>query len=170
MLYVGSMTSPSVLSLTPAPSGSDIPYISGGGRTPSVQGLPLIKPPYGRITAFDMKTGRRAWMIANADTPAIIRNNPAPQGPYRYPERAFPHPPASSSRKTLLFAGEGSIGTPAFRAHDKITGAILAEIVLPGAQTGLADTGMLDGKQYIAVATAGGEGRAAEIATLALPD
>ena len=68
-LYVGSMTSPNILSLAPSPAGSDVPYVYGGGRPPQISGLSLVKPPYGRITAIDMKTGQHAWMIANADTP-----------------------------------------------------------------------------------------------------
>lgn len=169
MLYVGSMTSPDILSLTPAPPGSDIPYIAGGGRPPTVQGLPLVKPPYGRITAIDMRTGQHVWMMANADTPASIRDNPALQGA-PIPRTGVPSRAGLLVTKTLLFAGEGATGTPVFRAHDKATGAILAEIALPGTQTGLPMTYVLDGKQYIVVATAGGGGRAAEIVALALPD
>ena len=50
------------------------------GRPPRVQGLPLLKPPYGRITAIDLNTGEHLWMIANGDTPESIRNHPALEG------------------------------------------------------------------------------------------
>jgi quinoprotein glucose dehydrogenase len=33
------------------------------------RGLPLTKPPYGRITAIDMNRGEHVWMIANGDGP-----------------------------------------------------------------------------------------------------
>ncbi len=169
LLYVGSMTNLSVLSLAPSPPGSDIPYGFGGGRAPTVQGLPAVKPPYGRITAIDMKTGQRAWMIANADTPEAIRSHPALKG-LAIERTGVVSRAGLLVTRTLLFAGEGTSGSPVFRAHDKATGDILAEIALPGTQTGLPMTYVAGDKQYIVVATAGGDGRAAEIVALALPD
>jgi len=105
-------------------AGSDVPYVYGGGRPPQVGGLSLIKPPYGRITAIDMKTGHHAWMIANADTPDAIRNNPALAG-VASPRTGVVSRAGLLATKTLLFAGEGLTGSPVFRAHDKATGAIL---------------------------------------------
>ena len=46
----------------------------------SVQGLPLIKPPYDRITAYDMKTGDIIWQKTHSSTPDDIKNHPALQG------------------------------------------------------------------------------------------
>jgi len=169
ILYVGSMTNLSVLSLAPSPPGTDIPYGFGGGNAPTVQGLPAVKPPYGSISAIDMKTGQLAWTIANADTPENIRNHPALKG-LTIPRTGIVSRAGLLVTRTLLFAGEGSSGSPVFRAHDKATGAILAEIALPGTQTGLPMTYLAEGKQYIIVATAGGGGRAAEIVALALPN
>ncbi len=169
LLYVGSMTSPNILSLAPAPAGSDVRYFYGGGRPPQVQGLSIIKPPYGRITAIDTMTGQHAWMIANADTPEAVRNNPALAG-ITLPRTGVVSRAGLLATKTLLFAGEGLTGSPVFRAHDKASGAILAEIALPGTQTGLPMTYVVDGKQYVVLSTAGGDGRAAEIVALALPD
>ena len=163
------MTNLSVLSLAPSPPGTDIPYGFGGGNAPTVQGLPAVKPPYGSISAIDMKTGQLAWTIANADTPENIRNHPALKG-LTIPRTGIVSRAGLLVTRTLLFAGEGSSGSPVFRAHDKATGAILAEIALPGTQTGLPMTYLAEGKQYIIVATAGGGGRAAEIVALALPN
>jgi quinoprotein glucose dehydrogenase len=70
---------------------------------------------------------------------------------------------------TLLFAGEGISGDPVFRAHDKATGSILAEIEIPGTQVGLPMSYMYEGKQYVVVAI-GSRGQPAEIIALALPD
>lgn len=168
-LYVASITNINVLSVAPTAPGSTIRYISGGGRPPQVRGLPLVKPPYGRITAIDMKTGQHAWMVANADTPAAIKANPALAG-LTIPRTGVPSRAGLLATKTLLFAGEGLTGSPVFRAHDKATGAILAEITLPGTQTGLPMTYVLNGRQYVVIATAGGGGRAAEIVALALPE
>lgn len=41
------------------------------------QGLPMLKPPYSRIVAIDMKTGEHAWETTSGDTPERIRNHPA---------------------------------------------------------------------------------------------
>ncbi len=165
MLYLGSMTQPGILALGPAPKGSDIAYVSAGGRTPNVRGLPLIKPPYGRITAIDMKSGDHAWMMANADTPRQIATNPALAG-VTLPRTGVVSRAGLLATKTLLFAGEGMQGSAVFRAHDKATGAIVAEIPLPGTQTGLPMTYVLRGKQYIVMAVASPGG--AEIIALAL--
>jgi quinoprotein glucose dehydrogenase len=77
--------------------------------------------------------------------------------------------------KTLLFAGEGSGlfaayggGGRMFRAHDKGTGAILAELELPALQTGVPLTYMHDGFQYIVVAV-GSLDYPAELVALRLP-
>ena len=69
---------------------------------------------------------------------------------------------------TLLFAGEGMAGAPMFRAHDKMTGEILAEIELPNAQSGLPMTYLHEGRQYIVISVGGG-GQPAELVALALP-
>ena len=71
--------------------------------------------------------------------------------------------------KTLLFAGEGDGGSPVFRAHDKATGKILAEIPLPLSQTGLPMTYIWKGRQYIVMAVGDGL-NASEIIALALPE
>ena len=46
----------------------------------TVQGLPLLKPPYGRITAIDLSKGDIAWQIAHGETPDAIKNHPALKG------------------------------------------------------------------------------------------
>ena len=95
----------------------------GGAAFPSVQGLSLLKAPYGRITAYDMNKGTIAWQIANGDTPANVKNHPALQG--------LNIPKTGSSRlvgllvtKTLLFAGDGT--NPLLHAYDKKTGEDIA--------------------------------------------
>jgi glucose dehydrogenase len=168
MLYVGSMTQVQATSLAPAPPGSEIAYQFAGGQAPSVMGLPIVKPPWGRITAIDMKTGQHAWMMANADTPKSVTDNPAVRG-VAVPRTGIASRAGLLATRTLLFAGEGEGGSPVFRAHDKATGEILAEIALPGAQTGLPMTYVWGGRQYVVMAV--GDGRSpAEIVALALPE
>ncbi|MDA1245438.1 MAG: PQQ-binding-like beta-propeller repeat protein, partial [Proteobacteria bacterium] len=74
LLYVASRTATSVLSLVNEPEASSVKYIQGGARTPTIDGLPLVKPPYGRITAIDLVSGEHAWQRVNGDTPEEIKN------------------------------------------------------------------------------------------------
>ena len=121
---------------------------------PRIDGLPLMKPPYGRITAYDMNKGEIAWQIANGDTPPAIKNNPALQG-VNIPRTGSPSHAGLLVTKTLLFAGEGWGGQPMFRAYDKATGQIIWETTIAaGTQSGLPMTYMYQGRQYI-VFTAG---------------
>ena len=116
------------------------------GLGPQVQGLPIVKGRYGRITAYNLRTGELAWMAANGDGP---RNHPLLKD-LNLPPLGVPNRPAPLLTKTLLFLGEGSdavIGTPQvdwawgkkFRAYDKATGKVMAEIELPSGTTGADD-------------------------------
>jgi len=166
VLYVGSVTNPSVFALEPPPEATDITYISGGGaQLPWLQGLPLIKPPYGRITAFDMNKGEILWQRASGPTPKAIAENPALKG-LDIPPTGTAARALTLVTKTLLFTADGWAGTPFLRAHDKATGAVLAEVALPGAVGARPMTYMLDGKQYVVVSVAGENG--AELVALTL--
>jgi quinoprotein glucose dehydrogenase len=167
LIYVGSMSNLELMGLAPSPPGSDVKYWFAGGRVPQALGLPLIKPPWGRITAIDMKTGQHVWSMANADTPEDVRNNPALKG-VNIPRTGIASRAGLLATKTLLFAGEGDGGSPILRAHDKATGAILAEIKLPASQMGLPMSYVWQGKQYIVMAV-GDDEHAAQIVALTLP-
>lgn len=165
MLYVGSVTNPSVFAVSPAGDRSDIRYLFVNGNAPKVMGLPIVKPPWGRITAIDMNTGEHAWMIPNGDTPEDVKNNPALAG-VEVPRTGKMSRAMLLVTKTLLFAGEGYGGAPILRALDKATGETIAEIPLPGPTSGLPMSYMIDGKQYIVVAV--GRDIPAELVALAL--
>ena len=167
LLFVGSQTSPAVFALRPDPEFTDIRYVFSSGRVPRPLDLPIVKPPWGRITAMDMNTGEHVWMVANGDTPEDVANNPALAG-IEVPRTGNFARAMLLVTRTLLFAGEGYGGDPVLRAHDKATGDIIAEIELPGAVSGRPMTYMLDGRQYIVV-TAGRPGPA-ELIAFALPD
>jgi quinoprotein glucose dehydrogenase len=132
---------------------------NGQATLPTLVGLPLSKPPYSRLTAYDMNTGAIAWQI------------PIGEGPRRHPLlRDLDLPPLGGGRgfplltRTLLFVAHrgGQVGgprgdrePPSLRALDKKTGQEIAKIELPlGPSTPM--TYMHDGKQYIAMATGGG--------------
>src|SRR5690349_23710931 len=127
----------------------------GGGLT--IQGLPLGKPPYGRISAVDLNKGEILWQIAHGETPDNVRNNPALKG-VNIPRTGRPGMIGTLVTKTLVIAGEGGFGpTPAglrgamLRAYDKATGKEVGAVYMPAPQTGSPMTYMLDGKQYIVI-------------------
>ena len=146
------------------------------GLGPQVQGLPIVKPPYGRITAFNLNSGDQVFMVANGDGP---RDHPLLKD-LHLPPLGVPNRPAPLVTKTLLFIGEGSdsvIGTPQvswgwgkkFRAYDKATGQVVWETELPSGTTGAPMTYMHKGRQYIVVPI-GAKDHPAEFVALALPD
>jgi quinoprotein glucose dehydrogenase len=146
-LYVGTTTRPQILALVKDPK-HDIDYVTAAAFAPNPFGLPLMKPPYGRITAIDMKTGEHAWQIPNGDTPPEVRNHPMLEG-VDVGRTGSQSKAGLLVTKTLLFAGEGWGGQPYFRALDKLTGEIVWETRIPAAQTGLPMTYMHEDKQYV---------------------
>jgi glucose dehydrogenase len=176
VLYVPSVTSPNVTALVPPPNpdSSDLRYIRGLPReVPMPQGLPLLKPPYGRITAIDMNTGEQLWMKANGPGP---RDHPALAG-LDLPWLGQRGRPAPLLTKTLLFLGEGSeaalsilpiAGGKAFRAWDKRTGAVIWETNLPAGTSGAPMTYLADGRQFIVVAVGDAQTHG-QLVALALP-
>ncbi len=166
ILYVPSRTALTVLALVPGADDSSVDYIQGLRGGLDVDGLPIMTPPYGRITAINLENGEHLWWIPNGDTPEEIVNHPALAG-IELPRTGVPNRSGILLTKTLLFSGEGPGGKPLLRAHDKASGDILAEIVLPRSQTGTPMTFMHLGKQYLVVAVSG-EG-SSELVALTLP-
>jgi quinoprotein glucose dehydrogenase len=197
-LYIHSHTAVFLNGLVPAnPAQSDMGYVSGqaraagpgpgaagGGRAAgpglgrggaTVQGLPLVKPPYDRITAYDMNTGEIVWQKAHSSTPDNIKNHPALKGMNLtrtgQPGRTFI---GVLTTKTLLIAGDGGVHTneagkriALLRAYDKRTGADAGAVEMPARQTGSPMSYQIDGKQYIVLAVSGNDG--AELLAYALP-
>ncbi len=138
------------------------------------QGLPLIKPPYGRITAYNMNSGDIVWQVANGDTYDWIKTHPALKG-LTIPKTGRADEGGIVVTKTLAFAGQGcglfrggGGGGPMFYAYDKATGAVVHELQLPANTCGNPMTYMVNGKQFIVVAV-GAQNFPAELVALALP-
>jgi len=167
ILYVYSHTLLRVLSLVNDPKRSDMNYISTGGGDEgggglAVQGLPIVKPPWGRITAIDLNKGEIVWQVAHGETPDFVKNHPALKG-VNVPRTGRTGGAGGSSggigtlvTKTLVISGEGGTVTmpdgrrgAMLRAYDKATGEERGAVYMPGAQTGNPMTYMLNGKQYI---------------------
>jgi quinoprotein glucose dehydrogenase len=175
LFYVGSRTVAFVADLfAPDPSRSDLNFRAGMREIKNgPRGLPLMKPPYGRVTAYDMKRGDKAWTVPNGDGP---RNHPALAG-LNLPPLGDATPSAVIATKTLLFVTQADKSTPRSPANvggtkllalDKATGKTVAEIELGVGQNNTPMTYMHDGKQYVVVAT-GSTDHPAELVALALP-
>jgi quinoprotein glucose dehydrogenase len=132
----------------------------------TVFGLPLLKPPYGHVDAVDLKTGARLWSVPHGNTPEAIKKNPKLQGVDIPNTGANTRGTGLLVTSTLLFGGEGG-AAPVLRAWDKKTGAVVAEIQLPGPTTGFPVTYTKAGRQYLAVAVRVAD--AVEVVALALP-
>jgi quinoprotein glucose dehydrogenase len=187
ILYVQSITTPFTADVVKPSGKSDLNYVSGTRAwTPGPQGLPLFKPPYGRITAIDLNKGEQVWMTPNGDGP---RNHPLLK-PLNLPPLGSPGRSSPLVTRTLVFLGEGDPvmaglgsrlrpempreiapgwGGRKFRAFDKATGSILWETELPSGVTGAPMTYMFEGKQYIVAAIGNTEEERAGLVALSLP-
>ena len=189
ILYIPSKTTPSANSLAaPDPEISEFRYQGGGARIQGPQGLPLFKPPYGRITAVNMNTGEVEWMSPLGDGP---RNHPSLSG-LDLPRLGWPLHGTLVATKTLLLVGQrgrffpylGALSSgrdltdaekdeisrfePTLDVFDKATGELIWAMDLPANVTGSPITYMADGKQYIVFAV-GGAAMPEEIMAVSLP-
>ncbi len=186
VFYAASHTLPYINDMVEATGDATMDYVikrapAGAGRgwrqshqelaTPF--GLPLTKPPYGRLTAIDMNQGEHVWQVAVGDGP---RNHPMLQD-LDLPPLGIANRAAPLVTKTMLFIGEGSDAMPGvarghwgtmFRALNKATGETIWEIELPAGTTSAPMTYLHDGKQYVVVAI-GGRDYPAEWVALSLP-
>jgi quinoprotein glucose dehydrogenase len=186
-LYVQSITGPFVADLVKGdPKRTNLDYVPGTrAYPPGPRGLPLLKPPYGRVTAIDLHRGEIRWMVPNGDGP---RDHPLLK-PLNLPPLGNPGRAGILTTRSLLFLGEGDpvmvraglrlppdmplsvapgAGGKKFRAFDKSTGAVVWETEFPSGTTGTPITYLFEGKQYIVVAVGSRDSRPEYIA-LALP-
>jgi quinoprotein glucose dehydrogenase len=181
ILYIPSMSGPISLTLQrPDPARSNMTFLGANKGVNGPSGLPLFKPPYGRITAIDINTGEHVFQVPHGDGPRdheLLKDLDLP--PLGNSTRGHP-----MLTKTMLFVFEAAMGrgasggaSPAnLRCFDKATGELLYEGVIPTGPSGIAAspsgtpmTYAIDGKQYITIPT-GGMRTPAKFITLALPD
>ena len=156
---------------TPGPEVSDMRYVKGtakhgvghgGLRDLNVRGLPLVKPPYGRLSAIDLDRGDILWQRPHGDTPDPVKNHPALAG-LEIPPTGEPctHLLGPLVTGTLVVMGEcGFHRTPAgrgamLRAYDKATGDEVGAVFMPAPQSGSPMTYVAEGRQYIVLAVSG---------------
>jgi quinoprotein glucose dehydrogenase len=160
VIYIPSRNAHSVLRLAKpeAALNSNLLYVQAPARSPQMpDGLPLLKPPYSRITAIDMNTGNHLWMVP-AGSGDRIRNNPRLKGLNLPPLGGDSTMSGPLLTKTLLIyalTAGGSNGGARLVAYDKATGKELASADLPGAPIGTPMTYQVEGKQYIAITVQG---------------
>jgi quinoprotein glucose dehydrogenase len=187
MLYVPSRLTPSLMRLAPVdPSRGTSLYSQAGSdsRETMIDGLPIFKPPYSRVSAFDMNRGERAWMAPIGDGP---RNHPLVKD-LRLPALGDAIQGGSVLiTKSLLFVGVTRISLTGYSApqpwakwadpgtdrkliyvYGKRDGALHRIVELDGASVAAPMTYMHAGKQFIVVAAGGGA--QSELLALSLPD
>jgi quinoprotein glucose dehydrogenase len=149
----------------------------GGGGGLQVQGLPIVKPPYGLLAAIDLEQGKVAWQTPHGDTPDNVRNHPALKG-MNLPKtgQAGTSGVGLLVTKTLVIMGDPQVTTTPdhprgamLRAYDKKTGQQVGAIWMPTQQSGSPMTYLVNSRQYIVVAVSGGP-YSGEYLAFALPE
>jgi quinoprotein glucose dehydrogenase len=179
VLYVPSNTIPWLARLTKSPLAPHADYIGVPAHVETMNGVPLWKPPYGRITAIDLNTGDHRWMVPMGD---LGRSNPVLQKLGLPPVGRSARGHALLTRTLLIVGQEGNtergegatvpggfvVHEPKLCAYDKATGKVLGEVELPRNATAAPITYEANGKQFLVVAT-GGANLPAELIALSLP-
>ena len=147
---------------TPAPAATPPAGGGGGGGGTQIQGLPLVKPPYGIVSAINLDKGEITWQVPHGDTPDVVRNHALLKG-MNIPKTGQSGSVGLIVTKTLVILGDPQVTTTPehprgamLRAYDKATGKQVGAIYMPAQQSGSPMTYMLNGKQYIVVAVSGG--------------
>jgi quinoprotein glucose dehydrogenase len=144
----------------PAPGGRGAGGGGGGGL--NVQGLPLLKPPYGLLNAINLDRGELVWQVPHGDTPDVVRNHPMLKG-MNIPKTGQQGSVGLFVTKTLVVLGDPQVTTTdahprgaMLRAYDKTDGKEVGAVWMPAPQSGSPMTYLAGGKQYIVVAVSGG--------------
>jgi quinoprotein glucose dehydrogenase len=165
---------PPVAGATPAAGQPPTPPQGGGGGL-TVQGLPLLKPPYGLLNAIDVDKGEIKWQVPHGDTPDAVRNSPLLKG-MNIPKTGLPGSVGLFVTKTLVVLGDPAVTTTPdhprgamLRAYNKDTGEQVGAVWMPAPQSGSPMTYKgQDGRQYIIVSISGGN-YSGEYLAFALP-
>jgi quinoprotein glucose dehydrogenase len=157
-----------------APAAPGAPPAGGGGGGLNVQGLPIVKPPYGVLSALNLDRGDLVWQVPHGDTPDQVRNHPALRG-LNIPKTGQQGSVGLMVTKTLVILGDPQVTTTPdhprgamLRAYNKQTGEQVGAVWMPAPQSGSPMTYSVGGKQYIVIAVSGGS-YAGEYLAFSLP-
>ena len=179
--YIYTKTQVGALGLVNDPDRSDMDFIRGrpdgvsaSDAATNIQGFPMIKPPWGRITGINMNTGDIAWQIPHGEAPDNIRNHEL-LGGMDIGRTGWPGRVGVLVTKTVVVAGESALYTTEtgevgamLRAYDKASGAEVGAVYMRAPQSGSPMTYQVKDQQYIVVATSGG-GLSGELLAYRLP-
>jgi quinoprotein glucose dehydrogenase len=141
--------------------------VAGRGGQPArtfnaVEGLSMVKPPYGVMAAIDLARGTLKWQVPHGDTPDAVRNHPKLKG-MPIPKTGQGGSVGVLVTKTLVIAGDPLVTTTAdhprgamMRAYDKQTGAEVGAVWMPAPVSGSPMTYRVGGRQFIVIAVSGG--------------
>ncbi|MEQ1730586.1 MAG: PQQ-binding-like beta-propeller repeat protein [Vicinamibacterales bacterium] len=158
----------------PVPAPSPAANANPGGLT--IDGISILKPPYGHISGINLDRGDIVWQTPHGDTPDNVRNHPALRG-LTIPKtgQAGTSGIGLMVTKTLVVMGDPALTTTPehprgamFRAYDKANGREVGSILMAAPQSGSPMTYLADGKQFIVVAISGGS-YSGEYVAFALP-
>ena len=169
IVYLYTFTQMVSLGLVHDPERSDMNYVRGRGEGISardaslaVEGIPIVKPPWGRITAIDLKAGEILWQVPHGETPDNVRNHRLLAG-VDLPRTGRIGRVGTLNTPTLVIAGEpGTFTTPSgevgamLRAYDKTSGEERGAVYMPAGVTGSPMTYLHQGRQYVVTAIGGG--------------
>jgi quinoprotein glucose dehydrogenase len=149
------------------PAGASVPPLN-------VDGLPIVKPPYGVLSAINLDRGELMWQVPHGETPDNVRNHPALKG-LTIPRTGQAGSIGLMVTKTLVVLGDPQVTAPEgrprgamFRAYDKQSGKEVGAVWMPAGQSGSPMTYSVDGRQYMIVAVSGGN-YSGEYIAFALP-
>jgi glucose dehydrogenase len=146
----------------PPAGGPPAGFGGRGALTQGLEGLQIVKPPYGVLSAIDLNTGTLKFKVPHGDTPDAVRNHPLLKG-MNIPKTGQGGSVGLMVTKTLVVVGDPQVTAPPgrargamLRAYNKQTGEQVGEVLMPAQQSGSPMTYMVDGRQYIIVAVSGG--------------
>ncbi len=142
----------------------DADYINRAPATTFMDGLPLLKPPYGHLTAIDLNRGEIAWRVPIGDTPSLRSHAALKDVALPAKLGAAGAPGAIVTAGGLVFVGGGDV---ALNAVDTLTGETLWRFPLDARTTATPMTYRAGGKQYVVIAK--GQSETAELVAFALP-
>ncbi len=166
---------PTPIPLPGAPAAAGRGAAAAPANPLAVQGLSLVKPPYGLLSAISLDRGEMVWQVPHGETPDVVRNHPALKG-MNIPRTGQNGAVGLVVTKSLVIMGDPQVTTTPehprgamLRAYDKATGKEVGAVLMPAPQSGSPMTYAVNGKQYIIVAVSGGN-YSGEYIAFSVPD